>query len=77
MAETEKTEDLVWICAHVEQMSETTDYISYTRAEWDAMTEAQRDAELSEAAMNAMNNAGGCGALVVDASEVPDEYLRA
>lgn len=67
--------DLVWIHAHVEEMRETDDYVSYTRAEWDAMSERQREEAISDAAIAAMNDAGGCGASVVDESDVPAEYL--
>lgn len=66
--------DRVWIRAHVEQMNETTDYVSYTRAEWDAMTEQQREEAITDAAIQAMNDAGGCGASVVDEDEVPQEW---
>lgn len=67
--------DRVWIRAHVEQMQETTDYVSYTRAEWDSMSERQREEAITDAALTAMNDAGGCGASVVDESEVPEYYL--
>jgi|GEM_PF-6117603 len=71
------SDDLVWIHAHVEPMAETDDYISYTRAEWDALTDVQRGEAIDEVANNAVSNAGGYGAHVVDASEVPEEYRRA
>lgn len=69
--------DLVWICAHVEQMADTDDYEAMPRAQWEAMTVAERDEHLTVAAIDAMSNAGGCGASVIDESEVPaDELAR-
>lgn len=66
--------DLVWICAHVEEMRERDDYVAVPRDQWEAMTEAERENYLTDAALDAMSNAGGCGAVVVDEADVPDEY---
>lgn len=66
--------DMVWIHAHVEQMPEVDEYLSIPRTEWEAMTPEQQDQVITDAALDTMNNAGGCGASVVDESEVPAEY---
>jgi hypothetical protein len=68
--------DLVWVHAHVEPMSESDEYHSIPRAEWEAMTPDQQDRYRSDSAIDAMNNAGGCGAVVVDREDVPAEYLE-
>jgi hypothetical protein len=66
--------DTVWIHAHVEDMRETDEYYSFTRAEWDAMTVQGRDAAVQLLADEACANAGGYGASVIDAADVPDEW---
>lgn len=71
---TDQPEDLIWIRSTVEEMRATEDYVSLPRAEWEAMTPAEQDDHLSNCALELMSNQGGCGAFVVDASEVPDEW---
>lgn len=66
--------DLVWLHAHVEQMSDTDEYTSMDRKEWEQMSETEQDEALTSFALDAMNNAGGCGASVVEEAEVPDEW---
>lgn len=68
--------DRVWIRAHIEEIRETTSYISYTRAEWDAMTEDERENAVDDFGAAELANAGGYSVSVVDESEVPDEYLE-
>jgi hypothetical protein len=68
--------DVVWICAHVEAMSETTEYTPIPRAEWDAMTPEQRDDTIRSIADDAVSNAGGYGVMVVDEDEVPESWRR-
>lgn len=68
--------DVVWICAHVEEMRETTAYMSVPRVEWDAMTVEQRDAFVDDFGAETMNSAGGYGADVVDESDVPADMIK-
>jgi hypothetical protein len=66
-------EPVVWICAHVEQMAETTDYLAIPRAEWDAMTPAEREQAVDNFGAETMSGAGGYGASVVDEDDVPED----
>jgi hypothetical protein len=64
----------IWICAHVEAMHATDDYMSIDRDAWERMTEAEQNAFIESFASETVSNAGGYGASVVDEFEVPDEY---
>lgn len=66
--------DKIWIRATVEEMRATEEYMSVSREEWEAMTESQQMSYCADFAVDTMNNAGGCGADVVDECEVPEEY---
>lgn len=83
MGETEQAPavtDVVWIRASAEVnyagVEPVEDYVSIPRAEWDAMTEQEREDELQQAAAGALEQLASSGASVVAADEVPDEYLR-
>ncbi|GAA4849630.1 hypothetical protein GCM10023403_10460 [Pseudonocardia benzenivorans] len=71
-----RPEDYVWVRATVEEMRARVDYVAVPRDEWDAMTADQRDALVDSVAADAVANAGGYGAHVVDVSEVPDDEIE-
>jgi hypothetical protein len=63
----------VIIRACVEQMSAVVDDLEIDRAEWDAMTPAQRREMIDDFGATTMNNAGGYGASIL--SGAPDSDL--
>lgn len=63
----------VIIEAHVEQMIETTEQLEVDRAEWDAMTPAERRSLIDTFGAETMNNQGGYGASIL--SGAPDSDL--
>lgn len=65
----------IWLHAHVEEMHESDDYMAIDKDAWEQMPEQEQDYFLASFATETMNNAGGCGASVVDATEVPAEWL--
>lgn len=77
---TEKDDGPVWIELSVDMPScagsEVEDYVAVPRAEWDAMTEEEREArvqqEIEEFLANSVNAGGG----VVDESKVPLSYRK-
>lgn len=75
MSETQRPEDYVWVRATVEEMSARTDYVAIPRAEWDAMTKAEREQTVESIGADSVAEAGGYGASVVDLSEVPDDEI--
>ena len=70
------TSDKVWIRATIEEIRATTEYIAIPRAEWDAMTEEQREEAVDRFGHEVLADAGGYGSEVVDESEVPPGYLQ-
>jgi len=70
--------DLVWIRLHVEMSSaygsDAEDYVSIPRAEWDAMTEAERDQWIDDILQAHLSNTVSAGGWVVADDDVPDEY---
>lgn len=77
----QETPDLVWIRATAEVnyagIDPVEEYISYTRAEWDAMTEQEQERDLLSHAENALESVASSGASVVDPREVPDHIRKA
>lgn len=69
-------EPVVWICAHVEEMRETTAYISIPRETWDTLTVQERDDLVDDFGAQTMNDAGGYGVGIVDESEVPADEIE-
>jgi hypothetical protein len=69
--------DLVWIRTTVECGWELDEeFYSIPRAKWDAMTPEQREADMTDAAVDHQNNFAPCSAAVVDESEVPEYRKR-
>lgn len=79
MIEKAETADLIWLCVHAEVNFVGCDipdeYVSVPRAEWDAMTDDEQNKYCVDMASNHLANYAGSGASVVDASEVPAEYV--
>ena len=72
------TPPLVWIRLHVEMSSvygsESEDYVSVPRAEWDAMSASEQEKWIDEAVeVHLANNVSASGG-VVDAADVPPGY---
>lgn len=68
-------EGLVWIELHVEMgRTDADDYVSIPRAEWDAMTEDEREKWCDEALEDHISNHVSAGHRVADADDVPDGY---
>lgn len=68
-------DDYVWVRATVEEMRATTTYVAIPRDEWDAMTADGRDELVESVGHDAVAEAGGYGASVVDVSEVPAQDI--
>lgn len=70
----------VWIALSVDMPScagsEVDDYVPIPRAEWEAMTEGERETRVQQEIDDFLANSVNAGGGVVDASEVPAEYLR-
>jgi hypothetical protein len=70
----------IWIALSVSMPSyagsDVEDYVPIPRAEWEAMTEDEREARIQEETDAFLANSVDAGGGVVDASEVPAEYLR-
>jgi hypothetical protein len=66
--------ELIWIRSSVEHMASTVEYLSISRVDWESMTQQEQNQMLIDVALETMSNAGGCGASVVEDSEVPDEW---
>lgn len=69
--------DLVWIELHVEAFgSESDDYLSIPRAEWEEMTEDEQEKWIEDAIDVHVSNSVSAGGGVVAESEVPAECRR-
>lgn len=70
----------IWIALSVGMPSsagsEIEDYVPIPRVEWEAMTEAERETRIQAETDDFLANSVDAGGGVVDAAEVPAEYLR-
>lgn len=64
--------DLVWIELHVEAFGD--DYVSISRAEWEAMSEVEQEQWIQEAVNDHLSNDVSAGGSVVDLDEVPGSH---
>lgn len=79
MPEPDPPPDLIWIELHFEtnqSQSGVDDYVSVPRAEWDAMTEIDREEYIQQAADDFADNIASWGGGVVDADQVPARYRK-
>lgn len=71
--------DLVWICATAESnyagIRDVVEYSCVPRAEWDAMTETEKQAFIADCGHAALEQLATYGADVVDESEVPADVV--
>lgn len=75
-----QTADVVWLALNVSMSSfaDTTveEYVAIPRAEWDAMTEDEREIRLQDEIRDFVDNNVDAGGDVVPADEVPERYRR-
>jgi hypothetical protein len=76
----DQDDDTVWVritCeVHFAGCHIADEYVAFDRAEWDEMTEDQRETVLADMATEALSGYASSGASVVDPSEVPAGTAR-
>jgi hypothetical protein len=69
-------EDVIWIRSTVKTPAGVDEqFITMDRAQWDAMTDAERDERLKAFARLHQDFIAPADAVVFDPAEIPDDYL--